>query len=301
MKQFISLLLIAGSFFSCHAEDEKIVIVVKIENSDIRKLYFTDAYQWEVLLDSAVGGPEFQFVIQRKTLPNSLYSISYINSEGKIRKLNFDNRILSPDSTKYVMDAFIPDSDTIRINGDLKKSAFYTIEGGEETKALYATQMMNFGYMSPDRTQRLKQLEAYNTIIKRYPNSNYLLSLLYVNKAAIRKEEMERLLSYFSENVLQGRVGKEMKAYAEKKVKASALPHLSLEDEKGRLLPILDSTPKMNVLIMWASWCATCRMEIPELKSLYEKYNDNGVKFISISIDESHEQWKHALSVEKMA
>lgn len=58
-----------------------------------------------------------------------------------------------------------------------------------------------------------------------------------------------------------------------------------------------------NELVMldfWASWCSPCRSEIPNIKAAYEKYHSKGFEIVSISVDESEENWKQALAEEHM-
>jgi uncharacterized protein (TIGR03067 family) len=49
------------------------------------------------------------------------------------------------------------------------------------------------------------------------------------------------------------------------------------------------STSKLNgkilVIDFWATWCGPCVAEVPHLKELYAKYNDQGVEFIGVSLD----------------
>src|SRR4051794_24658779 len=40
---------------------------------------------------------------------------------------------------------------------------------------------------------------------------------------------------------------------------------------------------KVLVVDAWASWCAPCREQAPELVQLYNKYHDHGVEFIGLS------------------
>jgi thiol-disulfide isomerase/thioredoxin len=39
-------------------------------------------------------------------------------------------------------------------------------------------------------------------------------------------------------------------------------------------------------LNVWATWCAPCRAEIPELQALNERYGKSGFKLIGVSVDE---------------
>lgn len=59
---------------------------------------------------------------------------------------------------------------------------------------------------------------------------------------------------------------------------------------------------KKYVLIdFWASWCAPCRKEIPNLKKEYAAYADKGFEVISISTDKEESDWFKALEQEQLA
>ena len=57
---------------------------------------------------------------------------------------------------------------------------------------------------------------------------------------------------------------------------------------------------KYTIIDFWASWCAPCRREIPNLKRLYGMYSGKGLQIVSISIDKEDAEWKKAYNEEKM-
>jgi thiol-disulfide isomerase/thioredoxin len=42
---------------------------------------------------------------------------------------------------------------------------------------------------------------------------------------------------------------------------------------------------KAVLVVFWATWCPTCRKELPELQALYEKHRGKGFEILALSID----------------
>lgn len=80
------------------------------------------------------------------------------------------------------------------------------------------------------------------------------------------------------------------------------VPDFTVKDESGKEYSLAQlSEGKKYVLIdFWASWCAPCRREIPNLKNLYAKYGSKGFQIISISRDKNAEDWKKAIEEEQL-
>jgi cytochrome c biogenesis protein CcmG, thiol:disulfide interchange protein DsbE len=56
----------------------------------------------------------------------------------------------------------------------------------------------------------------------------------------------------------------------------------TLNTYDGNTLRLSDLKGKVVVLNFWATWCAPCRDEAPNLQALWQKYKDRGVMFIGV-------------------
>src|SRR5215813_10403167 len=57
-------------------------------------------------------------------------------------------------------------------------------------------------------------------------------------------------------------------------------PNLRLQEQRGRVV----------MVNFWATWCGPCRVEMPHLARLYEKYRASGFQLLGINIDEDPRQ-----------
>jgi peroxiredoxin len=60
----------------------------------------------------------------------------------------------------------------------------------------------------------------------------------------------------------------------------------SVELINGEPFQLSDQKEKVVLMNIWATWCAPCREETPELVDLYTEYRDQGLVVLGVSIDE---------------
>jgi cytochrome c biogenesis protein CcmG/thiol:disulfide interchange protein DsbE len=61
-------------------------------------------------------------------------------------------------------------------------------------------------------------------------------------------------------------------------------PEFDLAALSGGRLKSSDLKGKIVVVDFWATWCVACIQETPELNAIYEKYKDQGVQLVGISV-----------------
>lgn len=152
-----------------------------------------------------------------------------------------------------------------------------------------------------DRTQQPDKQKYNESQVRQYPSSFHLLGELYNSRSLLSEAEIGRLLSLFDPSLQETETYKTLVAYTTyRNQPSSSFPDsISLMKPDGGFTSSVLSSDKHTLVVFWASWCAPCRREIPQLKALYTKHRDK-LSIVSISTDQQKDKWQKAMEKEQM-
>lgn len=216
-----------------------------------------------------IKNPPFRLIEKsgpKNEVMNQLNFLGFANYQGMIAlgKLNYQSKFVDEESKQTAATAgydFLNSDYKLRLN--LLADLYH-----DRTSAIAILARLN-----PERDAEKFNL-IINSLKSKYPNYPPLTALL--EKIKIDKENSERV-----------------------KIGAIA-PEFSFPTPEGKKLSPSSFRGKILLIDFWASWCGPCRAEIPNLKEAYAKYKDQGVEFLSVSVDKGEKEWLPALKAEEM-
>lgn len=133
--------------------------------------------------------------------------------------------------------------------------------------------------------------------VKEHPNSAvspYLLYEKFNNEDNIDKGLS--LLKTLSPALQQSYYAFQLKQSAKSISKAgTAAPAFTLPDTAGKQVNLSDFKGKIVLLDFWASWCAPCRHENPNIVAQFKKYRDKDFTVLGVSLDNNRNAWLKAI------
>ena len=240
--------------------------------------------------------------------PSFEFKIPFENSN--LYELNFDDKEFIPISVENDNTISIKriDKKTIIEGSESSKSAVSFREQNDQLQAKYFSQLkIDFDKaMSENNQEKIQELTQQSEILiqdylKEFrekiielgttPAGYYALQFSDFNK---EMDFIEKRLIAFKKEAPNSNVTKalEKQVYQAKVTSVGNIPpQFESETNMGKLISLSDYKGKVLLIDFWASWCRACRVENPKFAVLYEKYKTKNFEIISISQDESDEQW----------
>lgn len=288
--------------FSCENRLERGIITVRgnIKNLPNGKIYLKERGERIDSVNTIDGKFAFEIIKEDDFEPKYIQFTHIASIDSTVRVFIFDTK------AKYK-------SKPVSINNIMLEEGFPELVGNLEDSEVYPKFMSSkfrgklaFGtqskvyfadtIMSPT-TYTVKHLEG---MINKYPFSYHVLFEFRRSLPMLGDKQALSFFSRFDIKLRNGHTGKQIENYIKsrsfKKMTETLLPDTNNIQRK-----ILLPSKNIHLVILWASWCGPCRKEIPDLKMIYQKFNNRkSFDMVSISYDEKNENWKKALQDEKM-
>ncbi len=160
---------------------------------------------------------------------------------------------------------------------------------GKQTRVMHN---LDYNFSTP----LISSFAVYENFVKKYPYSFYLLHELNKYKHGYSTDQLGELLKLFLPNVRNRKDALEIeKSIVLRKNNRRTIVNTKFLSFNGAYESCIDSTAKLNMIILWASWCNPCIAEIHDLQAVYSKYGLNkNFKMVSVSLDRKKSDWMAA-------
>jgi peroxiredoxin len=146
-----------------------------------------------------------------------------------------------------------------------------------------------------------KEFKAALTAYSNFPEAVYGdgLALAHMNQDDAAKAQFEGFIAMSKDNsAMQQRAQR----YADKPelARARMAPAFSVTTMDGKRLSLDDLQGKVVLIDFWATWCGPCREALPHIRQIAQKFQDQPLVVLSVSLDNDEAKWKDFVAQNNM-
>ena len=310
MKKLFSIALISFIFICCKNED-KFFLNGKVEDiNDGAKVYLKTLdtkVGKEIIKDSAIvtantfeirgslDYPELHFLTVEGVAGMLPIMVENKDIDITINQENISESTISGSKSQEDFDDFLEGMMVIqrkgfdvitqlRKSGQTKNKAFRDSLNNlmltyEKEAKLYPVDFIKNNPQSFFSLEVLDQeTNKRNSDVKSYQVAfeNMELSLKNSAKGKIVEQKLDSLMLKY-EKIAHLEIGKKA-------------PNFEAPNPNGDIISLDQIKGKVTVIDFWAAWCAPCRRENPNVVRIYNKYRDQGLQIIGVSLDGNERQ-----------
>jgi len=310
MKKLLFTVLAAGLLFSCSSDTKGYVIEGTVTGDDIEgaKVYLrkANALNQMILVDTvkitdgifsfqadSVQAPELHYIFIDEAPGN----IPIVVEKGTIEiTTQRDSLNFAKISGTLQNELF---SDFLRDSRAMNRRATSMNEDMRDAMNRKDTVVMNS--LREEYFELQEEAKGYELTFARN-NPNSLIAALIIDKAlttkALEMSEVRELYDLLTPEIQGTTIGIKIKDKLDKMGSTTIgtkAPNFSAPSPTGEELALHDVLGKVTIVDFWAAWCRPCRAENPNLVRIYNKYKDQGLSIMGVSLDRSADDWKKAI------
>ncbi|MGN7720248.1 redoxin domain-containing protein [Chitinophaga sp. 22620] len=245
-----------------------------------------------------------------------------LNDEGELYFIKLDTSSFAIASNKDSWIRLFLENKIIEIKGDANSWPDVKVEGSESTMLLEVLEkkvklfdeQLKAANNLKDSIGRTAIIELYKKFLDSIVDKNQDLNasasiLFFFKRGQLSEEEQFGIYERLSKNVRNSFYAKKWmeeiltSKKRDKLKKGAMLPDFRFKVENGETESIMSviKQSKFTLIDFWASWCAPCISEWPNLENIYASHNRENFNIIGISVMDEEVRWKQAIVKNKTA
>lgn len=311
MRNVIAIFVFALMVFSCQMAKDEFSIKGSIEGVETGKIYLQKLVEGQPQSIDTADVVDGKFTFKGKIETPDLRLLR-LNEEEYLAPFFLDNSSITVTAKK----------DSLRIStykGSPTQDIFqiYMTEVEKLNKDMMALQAKFQNAMSTgnadeaDKAQIDRQAMLDNNLfytknfVKEHKNS---VVSAYITLAMLAGQvdgtELDSIVSKFTPEISTSEYVIKLKEMIQEQKKTAIgveAPDFTMNDLEDKPVKLSLLRGKVVMIDFWASWCAPCRQENPNVVKLYNQYHEKGFEIIGVSLDKTKENWVNAIKDDKLS
>ncbi len=330
MKKFLPVyIIIIAGLFACNTEENHdFTVSGTIKNKPV-PVVFLEKLAYEnapaQTIDSAVIAEDGSFTLKGKDTQENLYVLSFNHqpavifvNDGDNINLDFDLQNFATPTVKgsaatEKLYAFIEDyrqRDSVLSNLYNSAEELHNLGGQEEAlNSLQASGQSQINELNLFLEKEIKDAKSPAVaafILDKAAATNEPQKLIAWGKEVDAKFPGHGGITSFNAALAKvnesntDAAGNEAVGGAAGSLLNQNAPNLTMPDVNGKAMSITDFKGKYVLVDFWASWCAPCRQENPNIVKAYNKYNNKNFTILGVSLDANKDAWLKAIEKDNL-
>ena len=316
MKKYIisySIILLSIFLFSCKNKDAFTISGTINNPGKLKKVYLMEADSSQVaVIDSTNLSESGKFKFKHSAPFANLFKVRIGSNVFDLIAKNGDEIELTTNLTDDAHAYKISGSDESEKIRSFNKISDLYIEKSKKITDEYQDKAQALGKESDSlvkiyRPLFQKNMMDYSNAILKFANENKNSLAGFYAAASLDPSIYEQQLIAYADAIKGSfRDNPGVKQFVKQMMEIKPIsvgheaPNFTIDGIDGKQINLADYKGKYVMLDFWASWCAPCRQENPNVVKQYAIYKSSGLNILGISLDEDKSKWQQAVIADKL-